>query len=70
VVSADSATTHTADDSLTALGGVFGGRIISRDLWPARSSDVTPCDLYLWRNLKDNVYRMNPHTEEEVKENI
>jgi hypothetical protein len=53
----DSATAHTADNSLMALEGVFGDRIISRGLWPARSPDLTPCDFYFWGNLKDKVYR-------------
>jgi hypothetical protein len=36
-------------------------------LWPACSPDLTPCNFYLWGNLRDKVYRMNPHTEEELK---
>jgi hypothetical protein len=63
----DLATAHTADDSLTALEGVF---CCSRDLWPARSPDFTPCDFYLWGNFKDKVYKTNPHTEEKLKKNI
>jgi hypothetical protein len=27
-------------------------------------------NFYLWDNLKDRVYRTNPHTEEESKEKI
>jgi hypothetical protein len=46
---------------------VFGDRVISRRLWPSRSPDLTPGDSYFWDNLKDI---MNPHTEEELKENI
>jgi hypothetical protein len=45
-------------------------RIISHSLWPARLPDLTPKLFYLWCNLKDKVYRMNPHLEEELKENI
>jgi hypothetical protein len=33
----DSATAHTADESLTALEGEFDDIIINRGLWPARS---------------------------------
>jgi hypothetical protein len=40
---------------------------ISHGLWPAQSPDLTPCDIYLWGNLKDKVYRMNPHMEKELK---
>ena len=28
------------------------------------------CDFYLWGTLKNNVYRNNPHTVDELKENI
>jgi hypothetical protein len=66
----DSATAHTADNSLMALEGVFGDRIISRGLWPACSLVLTPCSFYLWGNLKDKVYRINLHMEEGLKENI
>jgi hypothetical protein len=52
------------------LRQVFGDRIISRGLWPARSPDLSPCDFYLWGNLKQKVYKTNPHTIEEPKENI
>jgi hypothetical protein len=66
----NSATAHTADGSMTALEVVLGDGIISCGLWAARSPDLTPCDFYLWGNLKDKVYRTNPHTEEVFKENI
>jgi hypothetical protein len=56
--------------TLMVLEGKIGDRIISRDLWPAHSPDVTPRNLNLWEELKDEVYRMNTHTEEELKENI
>jgi hypothetical protein len=52
------------------LEGVFGDRIISSGLWPAHLPDLTPCDYYLWGTLKDKVYRMNSHMEEELKENM
>jgi hypothetical protein len=52
------------------LRQVFGDRIISRGLWPAHSLDLNPCDFFLWRNLKQKVYKTNPHTIEELKENI
>jgi hypothetical protein len=66
----DSATPHTARDSMEELRQVFGDRIISRGLWPARSPYLNPCDFYLWGNLKQKVYKTNPHTIEEQKENI
>jgi hypothetical protein len=50
--------------------GVFGDRMISCSLWSPHSTDLTLCDFYLWGNLKDKVYRMNPYTNEELKENL
>jgi hypothetical protein len=46
---------------------VFGDTIINSGLWPMCLPDLTPCDFYLWGNLKDKVYRTNPHTKEELK---
>ena len=28
------------------------------------------CDFYLWGNLRNKVYKTNPHTLDELKENI
>jgi hypothetical protein len=55
----------TQQTILTALEGAFGDRVISHGLWPAHSPYLTPYDFYLWGNLKDNTYRINPHTKEE-----
>ena len=49
---------------------VFHDRIISRNLWPARSSDMNPCDFYLWSTLKNAVYNTNTRTKEKLKRNI
>jgi hypothetical protein len=53
-----------------ALSNVFGDRIMSSDIWPARSPDCNPCDFFFWVCLRDKVYSNNPRTEEEFKENI
>jgi hypothetical protein len=42
----DSGSTHTARISMLALPDVFGDRIISSGIWPARSPDLNPCDLF------------------------
>jgi hypothetical protein len=55
--------------SVQALSDVFGDRIISSGIWPARSPDLNPCDFLFWGCLKDKVYNRNPRTEE-LKENI
>jgi hypothetical protein len=57
----DGATAHTAIYSIYVLNQVFEDRLISRELWPTRSPDLNPCDIYLWGNLKDKVCSKNPH---------
>jgi hypothetical protein len=66
----DGATAHTATYSINVLNDVFEDRLISRGLWPARSSDLNPCDFYPWGNLKDKVNSNNPHTLDELKQSI
>jgi hypothetical protein len=65
----ESATDHSACMSLQVLSDVFGDRIISSGIWPARSPDLIPSDFFFWGCLKDKVYNSNPRTEE-LKENI
>jgi hypothetical protein len=55
--------------SMQALSDVFGDRISSIGIWPARSPDLNPCEFFFWSCLKDKVYNSNPPTEE-LKENI
>jgi hypothetical protein len=52
------------------LSEFFGGRIISRKLWPSRSLDLSPLEFCLWGFLKEKVYKNNPHTLEEFKQTI
>lgn len=66
----DSATAHTAGRSIRELRRIFGTRLISNNLWPPRSPDLTPCDFYLWGTLKSRVYRKNPHSINELKDYI
>ena len=66
----DNATAHTANESMTELRHVFCCRIISKELWPTRSPDLTPNDFYFWGRMKNRVYETNPHVLEELKENI
>jgi hypothetical protein len=37
---------------------------------PPRSPDLSTCNFYLWGYLKGEVYETNPHTLDELKENI
>jgi hypothetical protein len=66
----DGATAHTAICSINVLNEVFEDRLISHGLWPARSPDLNPCDIYLWGNIKDKMYWNNPHTLVELKQSI
>jgi hypothetical protein len=53
----DSATPHTAQETLRLLRSHFGERLITKPLWPPHSPDLTPCDFWLWGYLKERVYR-------------
>jgi hypothetical protein len=55
---------------MQALSDVFGNRIISSGIWPARLPDLNPCDFFFfWGCLEDKVDNSNLRTEE-LKENI
>lgn len=45
-------------------------RLISTNLWPPQSPDLTPCDFFLWGYIKNNVYATSPRTLEELKARI
>jgi hypothetical protein len=66
----DSATVHTARIPIySGFVQYLGERIISSDIWPARSPDLNPYDFFFWGCLKNKVYSSNPR-KEELKENI
>jgi hypothetical protein len=45
-------------------------RIISKNLWPPWSPDLTLPDYFLWGYLKQIVYSNRPQTIEDLKQNI
>ena len=52
---------------------LFPGRLISLrgDVeWPARSQDLSPCDVFLWEYLKEKVFKHRPRSVEDLKERI
>jgi hypothetical protein len=55
--------------SMQAFSDVLGDRIISSDIWAARSLDLDPRDFVFWGYLKDKVHKSN-HRTKELKENI
>ena len=66
----DSATAHTAKNSMDVLRDLFPSHLISLlgDIgWPARSPDLSPCDYFLWGHLKAEVYKLRPTTIDELK---
>jgi hypothetical protein len=63
----DSATAHTTRMSMQALSDVFGDKIISSGVWPARSPDLSPCDSFFWCCLTDKIYNSISRKEELLK---
>lgn len=69
----DGATAHTANVSMQAVRQLFPKKNISRNgtiPWLLRSPDLSPCDFFLWGYLKSLVYKTNPSTLPQLKENI
>ncbi|KAJ4449805.1 hypothetical protein ANN_01211 [Periplaneta americana] len=66
----DGATCHTSNESMELIASFFDDRIISRNLWPPRSPDLTTPDFFLWSYLKDRVYATRPQTLDDLKHNI
>ena len=67
----DSATPHTAHQNLAILHEHFVPRVFSGRYpqcygcgidWPTHSSDLNPCDYFLWGYLKGRVYKDAPMT--------
>jgi hypothetical protein len=65
----DGAMAHAANSTMQMLSKFFGGHIIFLNLWPSRSPDLSPPVFHLWGFSKENVYKINPHTREELKQN-
>lgn len=66
----DGAKPHTAETVQTWLHGKFGKKFIDKNLWPPRSSDLNPCDFFLWGHLKSVVYNPMPKTLDDLKANL
>jgi len=49
------------------LNEIFRERVISRNLWPTGSPDLTPPDFYLWGAAKSAVYRDCPRMLNELE---
>ena len=69
----DGATAHTARRSLGLFREMFPSRLVSLlgDIgWPARSPDLTPCDIFLLGYLKAEVYKHRPQILKALKDAI
>jgi hypothetical protein len=44
----DGATCHTSNASMGEIESYFGDQLISKNLWPPKSLDLTPPDFFLW----------------------
>jgi hypothetical protein len=65
----DGATSHTANPTMEKLKQFFDDRVMSTNLWPPRSPDLTPPDYFLWGYLKQDVYSNRPQTIKDLKQN-
>lgn len=68
----DGASIHSTNAVREWLNNEFGEQWIgrfSKNPWPARSPDLTPCDFFLWGYLKSNVYKQRPFQNMEHLEN-
>lgn len=66
----DGATAHTARETIAYLQQFYDNRIISKDLWPPRSPDLTPLDYFLFPHLKNTIFKEPIHTIEDLKTRI
>ena len=66
----DGATCYTSNASMREIESFFKDRIITKNLWPPRSPDLTPADFFLWGLLKGKVYKNTPRTIKQLKDAI
>jgi hypothetical protein len=61
---------HAAHYSVELLDDVFGERLISRGIWPPRSTDLLPPAFFFWEAAKSKVHKNNPKSIAELKRAI
>jgi hypothetical protein len=61
---------YTSHKMMDFLKEYFDNCPISKGLWPPTSPDLSHTDFILWGPQKGQVYKMDPHTLEELKANI
>lgn len=66
----DSARPHIAHETIRYLEQFFGNRLISTDLFPPRSCDLTPLDYFLFPYLKNSIFKNQVHTIDDLRNGI
>jgi len=75
----DGATSHRTKQVFETLYSKFGPQVIGLGYekfanggmaWPPYSSDLNPCDFFLWGFLKDRIYSARPTNEAELEKAI
>ncbi len=61
---------HASTNTMNFLHKIFNERLISTNLWPPRSSDLSPLDFFLWGYSKNCVYMTTPRNLKELKGSI
>ena len=64
----DNAPPHVTLNTLSYIREFYDDRVISKDLYPARSPDLTPCDCFLFGHLKNVIYKNRPATLEDLQQ--
>lgn len=62
--------THLVSVELTRLFEDRWFELLGPWNWPPRSSDLTPCDFYLWPTVKEIVYPTPVNSREELEERV
>jgi len=66
----DSATCHTANETMNMLRHFFGDRLISKNISPPYYPELTLSDFFLWGHFKERAYNDNLHMLNDVKKTI
>jgi hypothetical protein len=67
----DGATCHTcSNESMALINSFIVDSVISKNLCPTRSPDLTSAEYFLWGYLKKRVYKNKPRTIQDLRANI
>ena len=63
----DGATSHTVNEIMNMLRDVFGDGLISTNIWPRCSPDLTMPNFFLSCHLKERSYKDNSYTQNDFR---